>query len=109
MNASRMILTTLAGLVIGLAVAFFVISATRPSNDELQAAALDEMGLSSDLASSRLIGPILDQMTDKIGDRMVAETRSSVIAGVLAGVVAAAGVAGAASWISRPRPEPETA
>lgn len=44
-------------LAVGVAVGLIVATMTRPSEKDLQRAALDEIGLSEDLVDSPLIGP----------------------------------------------------
>lgn len=86
-RVARTLLVVAAGLVAG-AIVFLV---TRPSDDELQRAALDEFGLPPALADSP-VAPVLDRIAERIADRALAETRTSALAAL--GTVAAVTAAG---------------
>lgn len=77
----------LAAVVLGAASGFIALSLTRPSDDELQRAILDEFGFDEDLESAPIIGPLLDDLTMKSQERAVEETRTSAIAAIVVGLV----------------------
>jgi len=79
----------LVGVAVGLATGWITLGLTRPSNDEFQRAALDEIGLPADLEGAPLIGPALDTYSDQIEERIVAESRASAGLALAVGVVIA--------------------
>ena len=82
---------TVVNIAAGLAAGWVVLVLTRPSEDELQRAALDEMGLPVELEGAPVFGPVLDTYTERVAGRVVAESRPSAAAALGAGVVVAAG------------------
>ncbi|WP_436792810.1 hypothetical protein [Actinospongicola halichondriae] len=83
---------TLVAVVVGLAATWLTLTLTRPSDDELQRAALDELGLPVGMESSPIIGPVLDDITEQITRRMINESRASATVAALLGIVVAVGV-----------------
>lgn len=79
------------GIVLGIAVGWILLTLTRPSDDELQRAVLEEVGLPADLEAAPVIGPALDTYTDRVESRVLDETRPSatlaLVVGVIVGVV----------------------
>lgn len=75
----------LVGLCIGLlsaAVGIAVGAATLPTSDDLQRASLEEIGLDPRLLDNPLIGPIIDELSQRVQDRVVDEARHSVVLAV---------------------------
>ena len=87
----RVVAVTVINIAAGLAAGWVVLVLTRPSQDELQRAALDEMGLPVELEGAPVFGPVLDTYTERVAGRVVAESRPSAAAALGAGVVVAAG------------------
>lgn len=83
---------TLVAVVVGLAATWLTLTLTRPRDDELQRAALDELGLPVGMESSPIIGPVLDDITEQITRRMINESRASATAASLVGIIVAVGV-----------------
>ena len=83
------VIALLVGLGIGFIVSWGVFAATRPDDGDLQRAALDEVGLAPELESAPIIGPIIDEVTDRVAARVIDETRTSVVWSAAAGVVVA--------------------
>lgn len=94
------------GVVVGLATGWIALGLTRPSNDEFQRAALDEIGLPADLEGAPLIGPALDTYSNRIEERIVAESRASaglaLAVGVIIAVVTTVAAAQAGSAHTKP-------
>lgn len=84
--------TAAVGVAVGIAAGWAVLALTRPSDDDLQRAVLEEVGLPADLEAAPVIGPALDTYTDRIEDRIVEETRPSATLALGVGVIS--GVAG---------------
>ena len=82
---------TVVNIAAGLAAGWVVLVLSRPSQDELQRAALDEIGLPVELERAPVLGPALDTYTERVAARVVAESRPSAAAALGAGVVVAAG------------------
>ena len=82
---------TVVNIAAGLAAGWVVLVLSRPSQDELQRAALDEIGLPVELERAPVLGPALDTYTERVSARVVAESRPSAAAALGAGVLAAAG------------------
>lgn len=89
----RIVVLALVNIAAGLAAGLIVLALSRPSQDELQRAALDEAGLPVQLESAPVIGPALDTYTQRIEARIVAESRLSAIAALATGTVVAVGCA----------------
>ena len=87
----RMIAVTAVNIAAGLAAGWVVFVLSRPSQDELQRAALDEIGLPVELEAAPVLGPALDTYTERVAARVVAESRPSAAAALGAGVVVAGG------------------
>ena len=85
----RVIALTVVNLAAGLAAGLIVLSLTRPSQDQLQRAALDEIGLPMELERAPFLGPALDTYTERIAARVVAESKPSAAAALGAGVAVA--------------------
>lgn len=84
----------LIGLLIGFASATVGIAvgvATLPTSDELQRATLEEIGLDPGLLDNPLIGPIVDELTERVQDRALDEARQSLILAVAASATVAGG------------------
>lgn len=92
----RVVAFTVVNIAAGLAAGWVVLVLTRPSQDELQRAALDEIGLPVELERAPVLGPALDTYTERVAARVVAESRPSAAAALGAGVVVAAGCSVAA-------------
>lgn len=80
------------GTAVGIAAGWAVLALTRPSDDDLQRAVLDEVGLPADLEAAHVIGPALDTYTDRIERRVLEETRPSATLALGVGVIS--GVSG---------------
>ncbi len=87
----RVVAVTVINIAAGLAAGWVVLVLTRPSQDELQREALDEIGLPVELEGAPVLGPVLDTYTERVAGRVVAESRPSAAAALGAGVVVAAG------------------
>lgn len=93
-----------AAVLLGLLVALVAITAgigvgaaTLPSSEDLQRASADELGVPPDLLDHPVMAPIVDKISARIQQRVVAEARGSVVAAVAtASIVATAGVLGIA-------------
>ena len=85
----RVIALTVVNLAAGLAAGLIVLSLTRPSQDQLQRAALDEVGLPMELERAPFLGPAPDTYTERIAARVVAESKPSAAAALGAGVAVA--------------------
>lgn len=86
---ARLVAVTLVGIAAGIAAGWLAITLTRPSTDELQRAALDEIGLPTELESAPMIGPALDAYTDRVEARVVEESRPSAMVALAIGVTVA--------------------
>lgn len=98
----------LVGLLIGLVsatVGIVVGVTTLPTSDELQRATLEEIGLDPGLLDNPLIGPIVDELTERVQDRALDEARHSMILAVAtSATVATGGVLIVALIVRRRRP-----
>lgn len=74
---SRLALITLLGIAVGALAGWATLSVTRPSDNELQRAVLDEIGLPAQLEASPLLGPAIDHYTTRITQRAIKESRGS--------------------------------
>lgn len=84
----------LVGLLIGLVSAgmgIVVGAVTLPTSDQLQRASVEEIGLDPGLLDNPLIAPIVDELSGRIQDRVVAEARRSVVLAVAASTMGAVG------------------
>ena len=79
--------TAAVGIAVGIASGWAVLALTRPSDDHLQRAVLDEIGLPVDLETASVIGPALDTYTDRIESRVLEETRPSATLALGVGVI----------------------
>ncbi len=102
---SSLAIAALIGVAVGLATGWIVLGLTRPSDDELQRAALEEIGLPADLEDAPLISSVLDTYTDRIEERIVAESRSSAGLALAVGVIVAVTTT-AAAHVSAARTSP---
>lgn len=102
--------TAAVGIAVGLAAGWAVLALTRPSDDDLQRAVLEEVGLPADLEAAPVIGPALDTYTDRIEDRILDETRPSATlalgVGVISGVTGTVAAHAAAERIRPARDQP---
>lgn len=87
----RIVVLALVNIAAGLVAGSIVLALSRPSQDELQRAALEEVGLPVQLENAPVIGPALDTYTQRIEARIVAESRLSAIAALATGAVVAVG------------------
>ena len=78
--------------MVGLSATLITLTLTRPSDDELQRAALDELGLPVEMESAPIIGPVLDDVTEQITRRMINESRTTATTAALVGVIVAVAV-----------------
>ena len=62
---------TVVNIAAGLAAGWVVLVLSRPSQDELQRAALDEIGLPVELERAPVLGPALDTYTERVSARVV--------------------------------------
>ena len=85
----RVLAFTVINITAGFAAGLIVLGLTRPSHDQLQRAALDEVGLPVELERAPFLGPALDTYTERVAARVVAESRPSVAAALGAGVAVA--------------------
>lgn len=85
----RVLAFTVVNIAAGIAAGLIVLSLTRPSQDQLQRAALDEVGLPMELERAPFLGPALDTYTERIAARVVAESKPSAAAALGAGVAVA--------------------
>lgn len=93
------------GIILGITAGWILLTLSRPSDDELQRAVLDEVGLPADLEAAPVIGPALDTYTDRVEARVLDETRPSATLALAVGVVV--GVAGTvAACAAGPRHRP---
>ena len=99
----RFIALALLNVAAGVAAGLIVLVLSRPSQDELQRAALDEVGLPVQLESAPIIGPALDTYTERLEARIVAESRLSATASLSTGVVVAVGGAALNQVVARRR------
>lgn len=67
--------------------ALIVIGLARPSQHELQRAAFDEFGLSPSLLDLPGVKAIADDVTDRVADRVLDESKPSLALGAIAGIV----------------------
>ena len=85
----RVVVAALVGVAAGLATGWIALGMTRPGDDELQRAALDEIGLPADLEDAPVIGPELDAYTNQVEERILAEYRFSIGLALTVGVIIA--------------------
>lgn len=85
MAAARAIVVVVASVLAGLMAGWLVITLHGPSEDELQRAVMDEIGLPPELESSPLLGSALDRYTERMKARVIAESRPSAVAAIAAG------------------------
>lgn len=86
--------TVVIGLLLGLisaAAGITVGAITLPSSDELQRMAVEEIGLDPGLLDHRLIAPIVDELSARVEDRLVAEARRSMVLAVTTSTLVAVG------------------
>ena len=102
---SSVALAALIGVAVGLATGS-VLGLTRPSDDELQRAALDEIGPPADLEDAPLISSVLDTYTDRIEARITAESRSSAGLALAVAVIIAVATTTVASHTAFTRTNP---
>ena len=84
----------LVGILVGLvsaAAGIGVGAVTLPTSEQMQRATMEEIGLDPGLLDNPLIGPIVDEASGRIQDRLVDEARRSVALAVLATAVVAVG------------------
>lgn len=102
---SSVAVAAMVGVAIGLAAGWIALGLTRPSDDELQRATLDEIGLPAELEGTPFIGPALDTYTDRIEARITAESRSSAALALAIGVIVAVTTTAAAhAGVTRTNP-----
>ena len=75
------------GVAVGMTVAWAVFQLSRPSTDDLQRQALDELGLGPAVESAPFLEPLLDDITERVSRRVVHETTTSMVSSAAAGVV----------------------
>lgn len=103
---SSVAIAALIGVAVGLATGWIVLGLTRPSDDELQRAALDEIGLPAALEDAPVIGHALDTYTDRIEARITAESRSSAGLALAVAVIIAVATTTVASHTAFTRTNP---
>lgn len=86
-SLSKLAVRAMVGIVLGVAAGWAPLAITGPSDDELQRAVLDEVGLAADLESAPVIGPTLDAYTERIEARILDETRPSATLALAVGVI----------------------
>lgn len=94
------------GLLLGLisaAAGITVGAITLPTSDELQRTAVEEIGLDPGLLDNPLIAPIVDELTARVEDRLVAEARRSMVLAVTTSTLVAVGGLAAVALVSRRR------
>lgn len=80
--------------VVAVSAALITISVTRPSDRELQRAAVDELGLPGFLLDVPGAQALADDITDRVTNRVIDESRPSIVTGLTVG-----GLTGAASAV----------
>lgn len=96
---------SMVSIAAGIAAGWAVLTLTRPTDDELQRAVLDEVGLPADLETAPIIGPALDTYTDRIEGRILAESKPSATLALAVGVmVGVTGTVAAHAAAERMRP-----
>lgn len=85
----------LLGVTSGIISAWLVFELTRPSTDDLQRRALDELGLAPGLESAPFVEPVLDEVTERVSRRVIDESASTVVASAAVGVIVAVTASGA--------------
>lgn len=88
----RTALLPLVGIAVGALCGWATLSLTRPSDGELQRAALDELGMPEELESAPVIGPALDEYTARVSRRVIQESRGSATLAFVVSVTAATAV-----------------
>lgn len=97
--------TVAVGIAVGIAAGWAVLAFTRPSDDDLQRAVLDEVGIPADLEAAPVIGPALDTYTDRIEGRVLEEARPSATLALGVGVISGVtGTVAARAATERTRP-----
>lgn len=94
------------GLLLGMisaAAGITVGAITLPPSDELQRAAVEEIGLDPGLLDNPLIAPFVDELTERVEDRLVAEARRSMVLAVTTSTLVAVGGLAAVALVSRRR------
>jgi len=94
------------GLLLGLisaAAGITVGAITLPTSDELQRTAVEEIGLDPGLLDNPLIAPFVDELTERVEDRLVAEARRSMVLAVTTSTLVAVGGLAAVALVSRRR------
>jgi len=108
--AGWLAVTAAVGIAVGLAAGWTVLALTRPSDDDLQRAVLDEIGLPAELEAAPVVGPALDTYTHRIERRVLDETRPSATlalsVGVIVGVTGTVTAHAAAARIRPARDQP---
>lgn len=80
--------------VVAVSAALITISVTRPSDRELQRAAVDELGLPGFLLDLPGAQVLVDEITDSVSHRVIEESRPSIATGLTVG-----GLTGAVSAV----------
>lgn len=88
----RTALLPLVGIAVGALCGWATLSLRRPSDGELQRAALDELGMPEELESAPVIGPALDEYTARVSRRVIQESRGSATLAFVVSVTAATAV-----------------
>jgi hypothetical protein len=94
------------GLLLGLisaAAGITVGAITLPTSDELQRTVVEEIGLDPGLLDHRLIAPIVDELSGRVEDRLVAEARRSMVLAVTTSTLVAVGGLATVALASRRR------
>jgi hypothetical protein len=81
-------IAAIAASIVAALVAGTVIAATAPDRTEIQAAALDEIGIPGEVLALPGAQAVADDLTDRVTERVVAEARPGIASGVLAGAFA---------------------
>lgn len=79
--------------------ALIAVDAARPGHDDLQRAALDELGLPTSLLDAPGAQTIADEFSDRIVDRTVDEAMPSLALGAAAGIATGAAAALASATV----------
>jgi hypothetical protein len=101
---SRFALISLFGIAVGALAGWVTLSATRPSENDLQRAVIDEIGLPAELEASPLLAPVIDHYTTRITDRAVRESRGSATLAIALSVVVSAAATATTATLLHPSP-----